>query len=178
MSRVGKYPIKIPKEVEVGIEDEKIFVKGTKGILELKLNSAFIRVENKEDQVVVVPLNKSKDVRMLWGTTRSRIYNMVQGVSQGFSKRLDLVGVGYRVSVQGNFVKLNLGFSHDVDFPIPSGINVKALSATSLEISGVNKEAVGQIAADIRSLRPPEPYKGKGVQYEKEYIVRKQGKKK
>jgi large subunit ribosomal protein L6 len=177
MSRVGKYPISVPSGVQVSMDGRIVSVKGPKGALSYTVTGEVdIKIEN--NTIVVAPRNKERQTRMLWGTNRSRIQNLVTGVSVGFKKDLELVGVGYRASVAGNTLNIQLGFSHDVQYPIPQGVEVKCEKPTSISISGADLQQIGQIAAEIRAYRKPEPYKGKGVKYVGEYILRKEGKKK
>ena len=178
MSRVGKYPVEVPAGVTVTLANDTVTVKGKLGELSLPILTDFVEASMEGQQVWIKPKSEHKRARMLWGTTRANIANMVKGVSEGFSKRLDIVGVGYRAAVQGNTLKLSLGFSHDVDYPIPSDLKIATPQPTQIEISGANKQRVGQIASEIRGYRPPEPYKGKGVKYSDETILRKEGKKK
>ena len=178
MSRVGKNPVSIPAGVEVSIDGSVIKAKGKLGELSYEFLSGEVSVEKTDDGVQVKNLSESKRSRSLWGTTRARIQNLVTGVSEGFKKDLEIVGVGYRAAVQGSDLQLQLGFSHDVKYPIPQGIKVTCERPTAIRIEGVDKQIVGQIAAEIRSYRPPEPYKGKGVRYADEFILRKEGKKK
>jgi len=177
MSRVGKYPVEVPSGVTVSIDGNTVVAKGKLGELTLALTDE-VEVTLEEGKVAVAQKNPTKFSRAMWGTTRARINCMVKGVSEGFTKKLELVGVGYRAQAQGNTLKLALGFSHDIDFPVPEGIDIKCPQPTQIEISGIDKQQVGQVAAVIRSYRPPEPYKGKGVKYAGEYILRKEGKKK
>jgi len=177
MSRVGKYPVSIPSGVQVSMEDRTVLAKGPKGTLSYALTGE-IDVKIEDNKIVVTPRNQERQTRMLWGTNRSRIQNLVTGVSVGFKKDLELVGVGYRASVAGNTLNIQLGFSHDVQYPIPQGVEVKCEKPTSISISGSDLQQIGQIAAEIRAYRKPEPYKGKGVKYVGEYILRKEGKKK
>lgn len=177
MSRVGKYPVSIPSGVQVSMEGRTISAKGPKGTLSYVLTGE-IDAKVEENQIVVTPRNKERATRMLWGTNRSRIQNIVTGVSTGFKKDLELVGVGYRAAVAGNTLTLQLGFSHDVKYPIPQGVEVKCEKPTSISIMGADLQKIGQMAAEIRAYRKPEPYKGKGVKYVGEYILRKEGKKK
>lgn len=177
MSRVGKHPVIVPKGVTVTVTKEQVSAKGKLGELSFPLNSQ-VDVKLEGDKVIVSPLNKDKAGRSMWGTIRAQINNLVKGVNEGFSKKLELVGVGYKAQVQGKSLKLSLGFSHDVDFPIPAGIKIACATPTNIEISGCSKLDVGQVASKIRSYRGPEPYKGKGVKYEGEAILRKEGKKK
>ncbi len=175
MSRVGKNPISLPDGVEVEIKDSVVSVKGPKGSLSKEVHSE-ISVEIKDGQVVVSRPNDSKTFRSLHGLYRSLIANMVEGVHNSFEKKLEIVGVGYKGEVSNKRLTLQLGYSHPIVFVPPEGIEITAESPTKLVISGINKEIVGQVAAKIRSFRPPEPYKGKGVKYEDEQIRRKAGK--
>ena len=177
MSRIGKNAVQVPDGVTVSVAEGLINVKGKKGEMSHSL-SGVVEAELKDNEVVVRPRNDSKEARAMWGTTRAVVNNMVTGVSEGFKKELEIQGVGYRAQVKGKSLSLSLGFSHDVDFPIPEGIEIKTPSPTSIEVTGADKQKVGQVAAEIRSYRPPEPYKGKGVRYVGEYILRKEGKKK
>lgn len=177
MSRVGKYPVIVPKEVTVTVTKEKVTAKGKLGEMSFPLNSK-VDVKLEEGKVFVSPVNREKSTRSMWGTVRAQINNLVKGVSVGFSKKLEMIGVGYKAQLQGKNLKLSLGFSHDIDFPIPEGIKIVCATPTNLEISGCSKLLVGQVAAKIRAYRGPEPYKGKGVKYEGEQILRKEGKKK
>jgi large subunit ribosomal protein L6 len=177
MSRIGKPPVAIPSGVDVQLADKDITVKGSKGVLSMTFVDDVV-VSREDDNIWVKPRNSSTRSRQMWGMQRTLLSNLVEGVSEGFTKKLEVVGVGYRAAVQGKILKLNLGFSHDVDFPIPDGIEIKCPTQTNIEISGVDKQKVGQVAAVIRSYRKPEPYKGKGVKYEGEFIFRKEGKKK
>lgn len=175
MSRVGKQAIKIESGVEVRIEDKEIIVKGPKGELKKSLfDSLDIKIEG--DQIVIIPKDEENETRAFWGLQRTLIANMIEGVSKGFSKKLELVGVGYRAQMQGTKLSIEIGFSHPVDFEAPEGITFEA-DKTSITVSGIDKELVGQIAANIRKVRKPEPYKGKGIRYEGEYVRRKVGKK-
>jgi large subunit ribosomal protein L6 len=178
MSRVGKYPVEVPQGVTVAIEGDVITAKGKLGELSFNLSPDLVETKIEDGKIVVSPKTTTKRARMMWGTTRARINNLFKGVSEGFSKNLDIVGVGFRAAMQGNTLLLNLGLSHDIMYPIPTGITVKVPSPTQVEISGADKQVVGQIAAEIRSFRKPEPYKGKGVKYTTETILRKEGKKK
>jgi large subunit ribosomal protein L6 len=177
MSRIGKHPVTIPSGVDVQLADRDITVKGSKGVLSMTFVDDVI-VSREDDKIWVKPRNDGSRSRQMWGMQRTLLNNLVEGVSEGFTKKLEIVGVGYRAAVQGKNLKLNLGFSHDVDFPIPDGIDVKCPTQTSIEVSGADKQQVGQVAAVIRSYRKPEPYKGKGVKYADEFIFRKEGKKK
>ncbi len=177
MSRVGKSPVEVPSGVEVAVNGRLITAKGKLGQLSFETTDA-VSAKLADGQVTVEPVDQSKRARALWGTTRSQIQNMVTGVSEGFSKQLEIVGVGYRASVQGSSLNLQLGYSHEVNHPIPEGITIKCEKPTSIAISGADKQQVGQIAAEIRAYRKPEPYKGKGIKYADETILRKEGKKK
>ena len=178
MSRVGKNPVVVPNGVTINLTEQQISAKGKLGELNLPLNSADISVTQEDNQIWVKPKNDGKRARALWGTTRANIANLVTGVSEGFTKKLEITGVGYRAQVQGKKLVLQLGFSHDVEMEIPEGLNVVAEKPTLVAISGADKQVVGQFAANARGWRGPEPYKGKGVRYEGEYILRKEGKKK
>ncbi|MEZ5666994.1 MAG: 50S ribosomal protein L6 [Alphaproteobacteria bacterium] len=177
MSRVGKLPVAVPSGVEVTLADKVIKAKGKLGVQEVALTDA-VHVEHADGQVTVKPRDDTKHSRAMWGTTRAQIRNLFAGVSEGFTVNLDIIGVGYRAAVQGNNLQLQLGFSHDVIYPIPAGLTIKCETPTTIAISGANKQHVGQVAAELRSYRPPEPYKGKGVKYRDETVLRKEGKKK
>jgi large subunit ribosomal protein L6 len=177
MSRIGKKPVNVPNGVEVSLNGQHIAVKGPKGELAATL-SDHVTVAQDEEGVKIKPLNSSQTARSFWGLSRALVENLVVGVSDGFNRKLILQGVGYRASVQGNKLKLALGFSHDVDFAVPDGILVECPSQTEIIVSGIDKQKVGQVASEIRSYRPPEPYKGKGVRYDGEFVYRKEGKKK
>ena len=177
MSRVGKYPVVVPNGVTINLAGGELSVKGKLG--QASINVVDTVVASLEDnQVWVKPKNETKQARMMWGTTRANIANMVKGVSEGFTINLEINGVGYRAAVQGKSLQLQLGLSHDVNYPIPDGITIKCEKPTAISITGTDKQRVGQIAAEIRAYRGPEPYKGKGVKYETETILRKEGKKK
>ena len=177
MSRIGKKPVNVPNGVEVSLNGQHIAVKGPKGELAATL-SDHVTVAQDEEGVKIKPLNSSQTARSFWGLSRALVENLVVGVSDGFNRKLILQGVGYRASVQGNKLKLALGFSHDVDFAVPDGILVECPSQTEIIVSGIDKQKVGQVASEIRSYRPPEPYKGKCVRYDGEFVYRKEGKKK
>ena len=177
MSRIGQKPVEVPSDVEVAVSGWLITAKGKLGQLSFETTDS-VTTKLEAGQLIVEPVDQSKRSRALWGTTRSRLQNMVTGVSEGFTKQLDIVGVGYRASVQGSHLNLQLGYSHEVKHPIPEGITVKCEKPTSIVISGADKQQVGQIAAEIRAYRKPEPYKGKGIKYSDETILRKEGKKK
>jgi large subunit ribosomal protein L6 len=177
MSRIGKKPVAIPGGVTAEINNGALSVKGPKGTLTLGL-SDLVTYKLEDGSISVQPANDSKAARSHWGMQRTLVSNLVEGVTQGFSKTLDITGVGYRANSQGKTLKLQLGFSHDVDLPVPEGLEVKTPDQTTIEISGIDKQKVGQFAAEIREWRKPEPYKGKGVRYRGEFIFRKEGKKK
>jgi len=177
MSRVGKYPVVVPNGVTVNLAGGELSVKGKLGQASINLVGS-VETSLEDNQVWVKPKNETKQARMMWGTTRANIANLVKGVSEGFTINLEINGVGYRAAVQGKTLQLQLGFSHDVHYPIPDGITIKCEKPTSISITGTDKQRVGQIAAEIRAYRGPEPYKGKGVKYETETILRKEGKKK
>lgn len=177
MSRVGKNPVKVPAGVEVAISGGLISAKGKLGNLEFRATDDVV-VTMDDREISVQPANDSKRARAMWGTARSRLQNMVTGVSKGYTRNLEINGVGYRAAVQGKTLVLQLGFSHDVNYPIPAGIEIKCERPTAIAVSGADKQKVGQVAAEIRSYRPPEPYKGKGIKYDDEVILRKEGKKK
>ncbi len=177
MSRVGKYPVEIPQGVQVAIEGGVLTATGKLGALRLPL-SEHVETTVEENRVSVVPRGKAAPSRMMWGTTRALVASMVRGVSTGYSKTLEITGTGYRASVQGTNLVMNLGYSHDIVYAIPSGIKITTPRPTAVTIEGMDKQRVGQVALDIRNFRPPEPYKGKGVRYDTEVIRRKEGKKK
>jgi len=174
MSRIGKMPVDIIDKVEVKLDGNAISVKGPKGQLDYKFPLT-VKIESKDKQIVVTPVDDSKISRSMWGTTRTLINNMVTGVSVGFTKSLEFNGVGYKATVKGAVLNLNLGYSHPINYDLPEGITAK-VTKNIIEISGANKELVGFAAAKIRSFRPPEPYKGKGIKYSDETIIRKAGK--
>lgn len=177
MSRIGKNPVTVPDGVSVDVVGAIVTAKGKLGELSVKLTDD-VEVTQEDNLVWVKPSNASREARKMWGTSKSVINNLVLGVSEGFTRKLEINGVGYRAQVQGKSLNLQLGFSHDVSYPIPEGIEIKCPDQTHIEIFGANKQKVGQVAAEIRAYRPPEPYKGKGIKYEDEYILRKEGKKK
>lgn len=177
MSRVAKNPVNLPKEVEVKLDSNAIQVKGPKGTLEQKL-PPFVTIEMQDGTVQFKVQEDALKSRMMAGTARALVSNMVKGVSQGFEKKLTLIGVGYRAQVQGQNLSLTLGFSHPVNFAVPQGIQIECPSQTEIVVKGADKQVVGQVAANIRAYRPPEPYKGKGVRYSDEVVVQKETKKK
>ena len=177
MSRVGKRPVEVPDGVEVAVSGQLVTAKGKLGQLAYEATDD-VTVKLDGGKLEVRPVNDSKRSRAMWGTVRSRIQSMVTGVSEGFSRELEITGVGYRASVQGDKLNLQLGYSHDINYPIPDGITIKCEKQTSITIAGADKQRVGQAAAEIRGFRPPEPYKGKGIKYADEIVLRKEGKKK
>jgi large subunit ribosomal protein L6 len=176
MSRVAKNPVPLPQGVTASIAAGQVTIKGAKGTLSLPL-ARDVTVEEK-DKALQVTYGNAEGARMRAGSTRAHLANMVKGVTTGYEKKLELVGVGFRAAVQGKTLSLTLGFSHLVNFPIPDGITIEAPSQTEVVVKGVDKQRVGQVAAEIRGIRPPEPYKGKGVKYSDEKIILKEGKKK
>ncbi|MGH6835848.1 MAG: 50S ribosomal protein L6 [Methylocella sp.] len=177
MSRIGKKPVVIPAGVTAKVDGQSISVKGGKGELSFTAPDN-VSVTLAEGKIAVAPRNDSTQARAMWGTTRAVVNNLVTGVSQGFERKLEITGVGYKAVVSGKSLRLSLGYSHEVEFPIPAGIAIAAAKPTEIAITGIDKRRVGQTAAEIRALRPPEPYKGKGVKYAGEFIFRKEGKKK
>lgn len=177
MSRIGKHPVKVPAGVTVTIGTEDIVVKGKLGELKAHLPHGVVLTQ-EADEVVVRPLSDDKEHRALWGTVRANLQNLVKGVSDGFTKKLELVGVGYKAAAQGQVLKLSLGYSHDIDYQLPAGVKAATPQPTTIELTGIDKQLLGQVASEIRSYRAPEPYKGKGIKYENETILRKVGKKK
>ncbi|RID83415.1 50S ribosomal protein L6 [Peribacillus asahii] len=175
MSRVGKKPIEIPAGVTVTINGSDVTVKGPKGELSRSFNTD-LTITQEENVVTVTRPSDSKEHRTIHGTTRAVLSNMVEGVSKGFEKSLELIGVGYRAQKQGNKLVLNVGYSHPVEFEAEQGLEIEVPSNTKIIVKGISKERVGALAADIRDVRPPEPYKGKGIRYEGEYVRRKEGK--
>ena len=177
MSRVGKYPVPVPGGVQVALQGRTVVAKGRNGELKLDLTDD-VDVEIADNQVAVKPRRDDRRSRTMWGTTRSLINSMVTGVSTGFTKSMEINGTGYRAAVQGKDLVLNLGYSHEVRYPIPEGIKITCERPTAVKVEGADKRQVGQVAAEIRAWRGPEPYKGKGVRYTDEQILRKEGKKK
>lgn len=178
MSRIGKYPVAIPSGVTVNVNGQNVQVKGAKGELKTTL-AREVTAEVKDGKVWIMPVDKAnKRARAMWGMSRSQMRNMVEGVSKGYTDRLEIQGVGYRAAADKNFLTLALGFSHEIKYAIPAGIEIKCEKPTSVSISGFDKQLVGQVASEIRRLRKPEPYKGKGVRYENEFVRHKEGKKK
>ena len=177
MSRVGKYPVDVPAGVTIAIVDGFLTAKGKLGELRLPLTE-HVEATVEAGKVSVKPRSNAAQARMMWGTTRANIANMVRGVSTGYAKTMEITGTGYRAAVQGTNLVINLGFSHDVVYPVPPGIKITTPRPTAITVEGMDKRQVGQVAAEIRGYRPPEPYKGKGVRYDTETIRRKEGKKK
>lgn len=177
MSRVGKHPVQIPADVNVALNGQAVTVKGKLGELSLDVRDD-VTIEHKDNMLVVQPATQDRYTLAQWATTRALLASMVKGVSEGFKKELELRGVGYKATVKGNELVLNLGFSHDINFPIPANITITTPTPTEVVVSGADKQVVGQVAANIRAYRKPEPYKGKGIRYKGEYIVMKEGKKK
>jgi len=177
MSRTGNMPIEIPDGIDVTLNETNIIVKDKSGEKQFKFSKDLIvSIENK--QILIKPKELNKKTKMIWGTTRSVLNSIILGCTNDFKKTLKLVGTGYKANLQGKILKISAGYSHDIDYQIPEGINIKCQDPNTIEVSGANKAQVGQVAADIRSYRKPEPYKGKGIRYDDEYIHRKEGKKK
>ncbi len=177
MSRIGKLAVAVPDGVTATVDGSNVTVKGPKGELSVALVEE-VTVEMGDDGIKVSPRDDSKKARSMWGLSRSLINNLVEGVTKGYEKELELRGTGYRAQMQGSNLKLNLGLSHDVVYTAPDGVKIECPSQTEIKISGMDKQKVGQVASEIRSYRPPEPYKGKGVRYKDEYVFMKEGKKK
>jgi large subunit ribosomal protein L6 len=177
MSRVGQKPIEVPSGVNVALDGPNISVKGAKGELSLTLFDE-ISATYEDNRIVFTPRDETKRARTMWGLQRSLVDNMVTGVSEGFSINLEIQGVGYRAAVEGRMLRLQLGFSHDIEYPIPDGIDIVCERPTAIAVTGVDRQKVGQVAAEIRAYRKPEPYKGKGVKYADEIVHMKEGKKK
>ncbi|MDO1585002.1 50S ribosomal protein L6 [Rhizobium oryzicola] len=177
MSRIGKKPVQVPAGVTASVEGQKVTAKGPKGELVFVANDE-VKLSLEDNAVSVAPINDSKDARAKWGMSRTMIENLFKGVKDGFERKLEINGVGYRAAMQGKNLQLALGFSHDVVYEPPQGITIAVPKPTEIVVTGINKQQVGQVAAEIREYRGPEPYKGKGVKYAEERIVRKEGKKK
>ncbi|MEJ7777872.1 MAG: 50S ribosomal protein L6 [Sphingomicrobium sp.] len=177
MSRIGKVPVPLPNGVSASVEGAVLSVNGPKGTLTMPMLDD-ISYGIEDGRIVVKPANETKRARSFWGMHRTLVQNLVTGVTDGFSKVLEITGVGYRAAAQGRNLRLQLGYSHDVNFPVPEGVDVKTPDPNTVEISGIDKQQVGQVAAEIRRWRKPEPYKGKGIKYRGEFIFRKEGKKK
>ena len=177
MSRIGKKPVPVPKNVTATVDGQKVTVKGPKGQLSLTLVDD-VEVRLEEGAIALKPRNETKRARSMWGMSRSLVENIVKGTTNGFSRTLEITGVGYRAAMEGKSLKLQLGYSHDIHYPVPEGITIAVPKPTEITITGIEKDKVGQVAAEIRGFRGPEPYKGKGIRYQGEYIQRKEGKKK
>jgi large subunit ribosomal protein L6 len=177
MSRIGKKAVPVPSGVTANVEGQTVKVKGPKGALHLVLHGD-VAAKMEGGGIKIDPRHETKRARSQWGTSRTLVANLIAGVTKGFEENLEITGVGYRAAVQGKNLQLQLGYSHDVIYPIPEGITIATPKPTEIKITGVDKQKVGQVAAEIRDYRPPEPYKGKGVKYAGEYIFRKEGKKK
>ncbi|MCB9958352.1 MAG: 50S ribosomal protein L6 [Hyphomicrobiales bacterium] len=177
MSRIGKNPVEVPSGVTVEIAGQQVTAKGKNGELRARLVDE-VEISHEDNLIWVKPRGESRRARQMWATSRTMVNNLVTGVSDGFTRKLEINGVGYRAQVQGKDLVLQLGYSHEVRHPIPDGITVNCPDATHIEITGADKQAVGQVAAEVRGYRPPEPYKGKGIKYAEETILRKEGKKK
>ena len=178
MSRIGKKPVAMPSGVSANVDGQILTVKGPKGTLTMTLLDELVITKIEDGSISITPVAVSQRNRAAWGMQRTQVQNLVTGVTEGFSKVLEINGVGYRAAIQGSNLKLQLGYSHDVNYAVPEGIDVKTPDATTIEISGIDRQQVGQVAAEIRRWRKPEPYKGKGIKYRGEFIFRKEGKKK
>jgi len=177
MSRIGKHPVAIPSGVEVQLSGQTLSAQGGLGTLQLVVSNE-VTASIADGAVTITPKNESKHARAMWGTTRALVNNIVTGVSKGFTVTLEINGVGYRAAVQGNTLNLQLGYSHEIAYPIPGDLKIACERPTVITVSGADRHRVGQVAAEIRAFRPPEPYKGKGIKYSTETIRRKEGKKK
>ena len=178
MSRVGKKPVPVPQGVTASVEGQTVKVKGAKGAMQLVVPDDVVVKFDAKTGITLDPKNETKRAHSMWGTSRTLVNNLITGVTKGFEENLEITGVGYRAAAQGKTLNLQLGFSHDVNYPIPEGITIATPKPTEIKISGMDKQKVGQVAAEIRGYRPPEPYKGKGEKYAGEFIFRKEGKKK
>ena len=178
MSRIGKKPVALPAGVTATVESGTLTVKGPKGQLAMQILDDLVKYEIGESEIRVTPLTDAQRNRAAWGMQRTLVQNLVTGVTEGFTKVLEITGVGYRAQAQGKNLRLQLGYSHDVNYKLPDGVDVKTSDQNTVEITGIDKQKVGQVAAEIRRWRKPEPYKGKGIKYRGEYIFRKEGKKK
>lgn len=177
MSRIGKKPVELPEGVDVTLDGQAVSAKGPKGCLAAVLVEEVV-AKLEKGRIVITPRDQSRRARAMWGLSRTIVANMVEGVTKGFTRRLEINGVGYRAAMQGQELRLQLGYSHDVRYPVPQGMTIQVPKPTEIVVCGNDKQRVGQVAAEIRGFRPPEPYKGKGVKYADEYILRKEGKKK
>jgi len=178
MSRIGKKPVAMPSGVSANVEGQTLTVKGPKGTLSMQLLDDLVKYEIADGEIRVTPLISAQRNRAAWGMQRTNVQNLVTGVTEGFTKVLEITGVGYRAAAQGKNLRLQLGYSHDVNYAVPEGVDIKTPDPNTVEISGIDKQKVGQVAAEIRRWRKPEPYKGKGIKYRGEFIFRKEGKKK
>src|SRR4028119_1463795 len=178
MSRIGKKPVPVPAGVTATLEGSNLSVKGPKGTLTMSVLDELVRTSVEDGQISIQPVNDSQRSRAAWGMQRTNALNLATGVTDGFTKVLEITGVGYRAAAQGKNLRLQLGYSHDVNYPVPEGVDIKPPDANTVEISGIDRQQVGQVAAEIRRWRKPEPYKGKGIKYRGEYVYRKEGKKK
>ena len=178
MSRIGKKPVPLPQGVEAKVDGQTLSIKGPKGTLSMEMMDDLVKFDVSNDAITVTPITSAQRNRQVWGMQRTIVQNLVEGVTEGYTKVLEINGVGYRAKVQGKQVNMQLGYSHDVNIDIPEGITVNTPDATTVEVSGIDKQLVGHFAAEIRKWRKPEPYKGKGIKYRGEYIFRKEGKKK
>ena len=178
MSRIGKKPVAMPSGVSAEVEGKTLTVNGPKGLLSMVLLDDLVTTAIDDGQISIKPVADSQRSRAAWGLQRTNVQNLVTGVTEGFSKVLEINGVGYRAQAQGKNLRLQLGYSHDVNYAVPEGVEVKTPDANTVEISGIDRQKVGQVAAEIRRWRKPEPYKGKGIKYRGEFIFRKEGKKK
>ncbi|HET7210500.1 MAG TPA: 50S ribosomal protein L6 [Methyloceanibacter sp.] len=177
MSRIGKKPVSVPGGVTAAVNGQEVKIKGPKGELKHVLVDAMV-AKLDQGEIAITMREDTKEARAMWGMSRTLVSNLIAGVTEGFSKRLEITGVGYRAAVQGANLQLQLGYSHDIAYPIPQGIQIACPKPTEIVITGIDKQKVGQVAAEIRAFRPPEPYKGKGIKYAGEFIARKEGKKK
>jgi large subunit ribosomal protein L6 len=177
MSRIGKKPVAVPGGVTAAVNGQEVKIKGPKGELKHVLADAIVAKLDK-DGIEIGLREDTKEARAMWGMSRTQVANLIAGVTEGFSKKLEITGVGYRAAVQGANLQLQLGYSHDIAYPIPQGIQIACPKPTEIVVTGIDKQKVGQVAAEIRRFRPPEPYKGKGIKYAGEFILRKEGKKK
>ena len=178
MSRIGKKPVAMPSGVSANVEGQTLTVKGPKGTLSMQLLDDLVKYEVGDGEIRVTPITDAQRNRAAWGMQRTNVQNLITGVTEGFTKVLEITGVGYRAAAQGKNLRLQLGYSHDVNYPVPEGVDIKTPDPNTVEISGIDKQQVGQVAAEIRRWRKPEPYKGKGIKYRGEFIFRKEGKKK
>lgn len=177
MSRIGKKPVAVPEGVTPDIQGQMVKIKGPKGELSFKVHDE-VSVKLEDGEIVLAPKSKSQFARQVWPTCRTRVYNLIVGVTEGYKKDLEIRGVGYRANMQGRTLNMALGYSHDINYNVPEGVDVAVDKQTAITVSGIDKQKVGQVAAEIRAFKTPEPYKGKGIRYVNEYIMMKEGKKK